>query len=96
MEYDHDKVDETVLALLYLTSFPDSYGPRTWKGHDWDVLDRLHEKGFIHDPQSKAKSVALTEEGAKRSEELFRKLFPAPPSASEESGSTHPENRRKE
>jgi Domain of unknown function (DUF6429) len=48
---------------------------RTWKGFDWDALDRLHEKGFIADPAKKAKSVVLTDEGLQRSEELFRQLF---------------------
>ena len=39
---------------------------------DWCAMDRLFEKGNIYDPKSKAKSVALTEESAKRSEESFR------------------------
>ena len=72
MEYDKDKVDEIVLALLFLTLHE---GGRAWKGHDWDALDRLHKKGMIGDPVGKAKSVALTEEGEKRCEELFRKHF---------------------
>lgn len=38
-------------------------------------MDRLHQKGYIGDPKSKAKSVTLTEEGARLSEELFRKHF---------------------
>ena len=41
MEYDQDKVDETVLALLFLTMFDeDQYGARAWKWHDWDAMDR--------------------------------------------------------
>ncbi len=41
MEYDQDKVDETVLALLFLTMFDeDQYGSRAWKWHDWDAMDR--------------------------------------------------------
>lgn len=75
MEYDKDKVDEMVLALLYLTSFNDGYGTRAWKGMDWEVLDRLYEKGYIGDPKGKAKSVILTEVGEKLSEELFFKKF---------------------
>ena len=35
MDYDHDKVDEMVLALLWLTPAGDG---RAWKGHDWDAL----------------------------------------------------------
>lgn len=75
MDYDKDKVDEMVLALLYLTSFQDEYGTRAWKSLDWDALDRLHEKGYISNPKSKAKSIALTEEGEKLSETLFTKHF---------------------
>ena len=75
MEYDKDKVDEMVLALPYLTIFSDKPVMRAWKGVDWDTLDRLFQKGYIHDPKSKAKSVVMTEEGVKRSEELFSKHF---------------------
>jgi len=72
MDYDKDKVDEMVLALLFLT-LHDEY--RAWKGHDWDAMNRLHEKGMIGDPVGKAKSVVLTEEGLQRSRELFIKHF---------------------
>jgi len=75
MEYDKDKVDEMILALLYLTTFKDEFGFRAWKGMDWDALDRLHDKGYISNPKSKAKSVALSEAGAKLSGELFKKHF---------------------
>ena len=72
MEYDRNKVDEMVLALLWLTQA--GHG-RTWKGHDWDALGRLHEKGYISDPKSKAKSVLMSEEGERRSRELFERHF---------------------
>jgi len=76
MEYDKDKVGEVVLALLYLTMFDeDQYGAGAWKSHDWDAMDRLHQKGYISDPESKAKSVVMTEEGAKRARELFERHF---------------------
>ena len=75
MEIDKEKVDKITLALLYLTTFRDKYGLRAWKSHDWDVLNRLHESGNIHDPVSKAKSVMLTDEGAERSRRLFEKHF---------------------
>ena len=75
MEIDEEKVDEAVLALLYLTTFKDKPSWRAWKGHSWDVLDRLHQKGYISDPTTKAKSVLLSEEGAQRSRDLFEKYF---------------------
>ena len=64
------------LPLLTLTLHDASeFGSRAWKGHDWDALNRLYEKGFIHDPKSKGKSVVVTPEGLKRGKELFEKLF---------------------
>ena len=74
-DYDLEKVDEMVLALLYLTSFTEHGITRAWKGQDWDVLNRLHEKGLISDPKNKYKSVVLSDEGARRSEDLFWKYF---------------------
>ena len=75
MDYDKDKVDEMVLALLFLSLHD---GGRAWKGYDWDALGRLHEKGMIFDPVGKAKSVMLTQDGEKRCEELFWKHFGVP------------------
>ncbi len=75
MEYDKDKVDEVVLTLLYLTMFDNKPGWRAWKSHDCGALDRLREKGYISAPKSKAKSVVMTEEGAKRAQELIEKHF---------------------
>jgi len=46
MALDTDKIDEAVLALLFLTRHSKS---RAWKGFDWDALNRLHEKGLIAD-----------------------------------------------
>ena len=75
MNIDDDKIDEVVLALLQLTAFRDGDSRRAWKGHDWDVMSRLHEKGFIGNPVGKAKSVALTENWLNRSRELFEQHF---------------------
>ena len=75
MEIDTDNMDDTILAMLHLTSFPHHGVIRAWKGQNWDAMNRLSEKGMICDPRTKARSVILTEEGARRSEELFYKLF---------------------
>jgi hypothetical protein len=77
MDYDEEKVDEFTLALLYLVLHDrqEGFGARAWKGFDWDTMNRLHEKGLIANPVGKAKSVSMTEEGFKKSESLFRKLF---------------------
>ena len=74
MNYDTNKVDDMVLALLHLTSSSERGIVRAWKSHDWDALDRLCDKGFISDPKTKAKSVVLSDEGAQRAKELFEKL----------------------
>jgi len=77
VEYDEDKVDECTLALLYLVTHDrqEGCGARAWKGFDWDTMNRLHEKGMISNPISKAKSVAMSEEGFKKAEDLFKKHF---------------------
>ncbi|QEP30597.1 DUF6429 family protein [Pukyongiella litopenaei] len=69
MEIDTDRIDEVVLGLLWLTLHDDR---RAWKGHDWDVMNRLYERGMIYDPVNKAKSVVLTDEGLAKAEQLFR------------------------
>ena len=74
-----DRIDEAVLALLYLGIFErhPTMGARTWKSFDWEAMDRLHRKGLISDPVSKAKSVMLTETGLRQAEVAFRRLFEA-------------------
>lgn len=72
MEVDTDRIVDAVLALLSLGLHN---GYRAWKSFDWDAMSRPHEKGYISVPVSKAKSVAFTEEGLRRSELLFQELF---------------------
>jgi hypothetical protein len=75
MEHDEGKIDETVLALLYLTTFKDGPSMRAGKGQDWAAMERLYNAGYIADPQNKAKSVRMTEEGLEKSRELFKRHF---------------------
>ena len=76
MHLNDEKLEQTVLALLYSNSFDDKSGEkRAWKGMSWDVMERLHQKGYISDPARKSKSVWLTEEAANLSRELCEKLF---------------------
>ncbi len=78
MDYDRAKVDEMVLALLYLTVTQDrDKEPRAWKSHDWAALDRLHSRGLISNPKSAAKSVVLTPEGLDTARTLFERHFGA-------------------
>jgi len=72
MNIDLQAVDDAVLALLHLTLHD---GNRAWKSFDWDVLNRLHERGLIGDPVNKTKSVILTDEGLRESERLFMQHF---------------------
>lgn len=72
MDIDTDKIDEAVLALLYLGLHD---GERAWKSFDWEAMGRLHARGHIGYPVSKAKSVLFTDEGLRASERAFRKLF---------------------
>jgi len=75
MDINYDKIDDCTLALLYLVTSEDKYGGRAWKSFDWETMNRLHEKGYISDPKSKAKSVAMSEEGLSRAKEMFEFFF---------------------
>jgi len=75
MNVDAEKLQQAVLALLCLNTFEQKSGKRAWKALPWSVMDQLHDKGYISDPATKAKSVWLLDEGARLSEELFEKLF---------------------
>jgi len=72
MKIDEEKIDDAVLALLQLTLHEES---RAWKGHDFEVMNRLFDKGLISDPFNKNKSVYLSEKGLAKSKELFEDMF---------------------
>lgn len=70
-EIDADRLAEAALAILSLTL----HDGRVWKSMDWNLMNLLHEKGWISDPVSKAKSVVLTEEGERLAHEFLLKHF---------------------
>lgn len=74
MKLDTDRIDEAALAILTLTLHD---GNRVWKGIDWQITDRLFEKGLIHDPKGKARSLTLTPEGLERAKAVLRRDFMA-------------------
>jgi Domain of unknown function (DUF6429) len=72
MELNQQRVEEAVLAVLWLTLHNEV---EAWTTIDWDTMDRLHQKGFISDPTHRAKSVVFTEEGLAEAERCARKIF---------------------
>ncbi len=72
MELDERKIEDAVLALLYLNLHKDH---RAWKSFDWEAMNGLCERGMILNPVSKAKSVVLTEEGEAEAARLAGELF---------------------
>jgi len=72
MRLDEERIDEAVLALLYLNQHQSG---AAWKTFDWDATDRLRAKGLISNPRGNNKSVALTEDGARRGREAFERMF---------------------
>ncbi len=75
MEWDDEKITDDVLALLYLTSFKEHDYHRAWKGHDWEVMNRLYDKDYITDPKNKNKSIVFTNEGFQRAKELCESKY---------------------
>ena len=72
MNYDKDKIEESVLALLGVFEFDNG---RVWKRYDFDVMDTLHARGLIADPRGRSESVHLTAEGMARAKALARQHF---------------------
>ncbi|WP_333995689.1 DUF6429 family protein [Burkholderia orbicola] len=58
MNIDTAAIDDTALALLYLTLHDRN---RAWKSFDWDALNRLHERGLVGDPINQTKSVSASD-----------------------------------
>ena len=75
MRYDEAKIDEAVLAVLYLTAWEEHGLTRAWKGIDWSASNRLYERGLIDDPQNKNKSIAFTEAGLALARAAAERLF---------------------
>lgn len=72
MEIDEDKIDDAVLALLWLTPHNERCA---WKSFDWDVTSSASEEA---DCRPCEQDEVLADEGLQRSEELFRALFTRP------------------
>lgn len=73
--YDQRRVEGAVLALMHP---PAQSGRLRMAGMEElpvEATDGLHERGLIGDPRSKAKPVALTDEGAQLAEQLFTERF---------------------
>jgi hypothetical protein len=75
MRYDEAKIDEAVLAVLYLTAWEEHGLTRAWEGVDWDASNRLHARGLIDDPKNKNESVIFTEEGLALARACAERLF---------------------
>lgn len=68
-------IEELSLMLLYLTRFQDSnefcrYMEPSWKGYDFDALNKLEQKDYLYQPK-KSKCVYLSEEGKARARKLL-------------------------
>jgi hypothetical protein len=74
MNYDQSRIEEAVLALLATYSFGNG---QTWKGFDFEVMDRLYAQGLIDNPKGKAKSVWLTPQGMEVGRKAAERLFGA-------------------
>ena len=74
-DLDYEKIAETALAILSLSRMVEPYGVTAWKGIDWDVMNLLHEKGWISDPVGKQKSVGISEEGLELADQFLEKYF---------------------
>src|SRR5262245_20711929 len=72
MEIDTDRIDDAILALIYLTLHDDL---QSRKGFDVDALGRLHDRGVIENPAGSLESVNFTPDGLARAKTLFESMF---------------------
>jgi len=81
MNIDIEKAAEIGLAVMALTQHSDQAGcVRAWKGIDWDLLDVMHQRGWIGNPVGKAKSVQMTESGLSVAQTVQAQYLQAEPS----------------
>lgn len=64
-----EQIKDLTLMLLYLNSFDDEGNQRSWKGYDFDDLNKLAEEGLISEG-CRAKSVVLYDEGIEKAKTL--------------------------
>ncbi|MFT6283820.1 MAG: hypothetical protein ACJAXM_000279 [Arenicella sp.] len=72
MDIDEDKIDDAALAIISMSM---DWHRIAWKQVNWSITNRLYEKGYIHNPLGKTKSIIFTEEGEAKAEEVFKALF---------------------
>lgn len=72
VDIDEEKIDDAALALLFLT-LHDHFC--AWKQIDWEVTNRLYEKGLIANPRGKQKSIVFTDKGLSKAKHLFKQMF---------------------
>lgn len=72
-----DRIDEAVLALLYLGHWIERHDniARAWKSLDWSAMERLHAKGLISNPIGKSKSITLSDRGLFLGKQAHDALF---------------------
>jgi hypothetical protein len=65
----HEQIKDLTLMLLFLNSFDDGGCQRSWKGYDFDDLNKLAEEGYISEGR-RAKSVTLYDDGIEKAKAL--------------------------
>ncbi len=81
-------IEELTLLLMYLTAWDDNgyiedeIGniketkiKNCWKGYDFDVLNKLTEKGLLYPAKYKNKSVTITKDGEIIAKKLVEKYL---------------------
>ena len=72
MKLDRQKVEEAVLAVLWLTLHNEV---EAWKTIDWETIGSIASEGVHSDPARRAKSVVFTEEGLAEAERAAKKML---------------------
>lgn len=71
-EFSPEQMERLTLLMLYLQSWNENGVARAWKGYDFDVLNKLNEKGFVNDRRGN-KSLYITEKGIEEAKKIMAK-----------------------
>ncbi|HKY90746.1 MAG TPA: DUF6429 family protein [Nevskiaceae bacterium] len=69
---DEDKIDEAVLAVLYLSVHN---GHWAWKAVDKNATMRLHARGLLKNPHTTSRALLFTDDGLAEARRACERLF---------------------
>lgn len=68
-----ERLENLTLLMIYLQSWKTGPNWMAWKGYDFQILNKLNEKGFISDKKT-WKSLFITDKGIEKAKQILEKV----------------------